>query len=193
MPPDAHLADDVAVGIEADRAVDELRGGLSRRQVDEDADRVRQPLVVERGTSPSSSMTIRTASGSTTRRMSLIVTTRGAAARLVPVVLTGTGAAGGGGAAGSGGGAGALAAASGRFSIDATADGTCFANLLRRILRRDGAQQPDRRGPVLGGAEPVVGIQRQLAAAPQRVVAVARWSETAGRSLRSRRRPCAPP
>ncbi len=36
-----HLPDDVAVAFEPDRAIDELRGGARRRQIDEDADRVR--------------------------------------------------------------------------------------------------------------------------------------------------------
>ena len=42
-----------------------------------------------------------------------------------------------------------------------------------RILRSDSAQQPDARRLGPRGAEPLVGIQRQLAAAPQRIVAVA--------------------
>ena len=48
MTADAHLPHDVGVGLEADRLVDERRVRARRRQVDEHAGRIRQPLVVKR-------------------------------------------------------------------------------------------------------------------------------------------------
>ncbi len=48
MTSDANLPHDVGVAIEAQRLVDQRRIGAGRRQIDEDAARILEPLVVER-------------------------------------------------------------------------------------------------------------------------------------------------
>ena len=156
--------------------------------------RIRQPLVVERRHLAVELDDDPHRVGQHDARMSLIVTTRGAAARLV---------------------AGGLdrrrrrrrarsgwlrwrrrrlgRVVSGRCSIDATTDGTCFANLLVGYSEASSAQQPDARRP---GPRRRRTSRRRRATAGRRATAhrrSRRWSETAGRSLRSRRRPCAPP
>src|SRR5262245_55171995 len=47
MSSEADLADDIAVAVEPDRAIDKFRSRLGRRKVDKHPHRVRQTLVVE--------------------------------------------------------------------------------------------------------------------------------------------------